>query len=140
MQQPPQARSGGRHAEVERLARRPQPPAAHVVGERRHRELLGDLGLADECPRAVAPHEIALTDEIVERCANGQPGHAEVGAQLPLGRDRVADRELLDEVEDQVSGRCLFRHGGHRNPRQRQVNTRSRRDRGGRLDLDGLVR
>ncbi len=57
---------------------------------------------------------MALAHEVVERGAHGEAGHAEVGAQLPLRGNRVADRELLDEVEHQVARRGLLRHVAHR--------------------------
>src|SRR5262249_13133893 len=90
----------GRHgAEIEGLACRAQPAAPHVVGERGHRELLRDLGLAHERSRSVPANEVPLPDEVVERGANSEPGDAEVRAQLPLGRNRLADGEVLDEIE-----------------------------------------
>ena len=73
------------------------------------------------CRRTSMP----VADEVVERRANGQARDAEVGAELPLGRDRVADAELLDQVEDAVRAsrsasstvvaRC-HRVGRHRRP------------------------
>src|SRR5207302_10769462 len=84
------------------------PP--NVVGERLQGQLLGDLGLADERARAAPADEVALADEPVESGAHGQPGDAEVGAQLSLGRDRLADPQLLDEIEHLVARLALFRH------------------------------
>ena len=49
-----------------------------------------------------------LVLDLVERCAHGQPRHPEVGAQLAFRRNRVADRELLDEVEDEIPSRGLL--------------------------------
>ena len=51
-------------------------------------------------------------DEVVERGADREARDAQVAAQLPLGGDRLADPELLDEVEDlrrasrSASSRC----------------------------------
>jgi hypothetical protein len=103
-----------------------QAATTHVVGERRHRELLRDLGLADECAGTVSAHEIALADEVVQCGADRQPRDAEVGAQLTLRGDRVADRELLDQVEHEVARRRLLRHRGHRNPAPGVVKTKAR--------------
>ena len=47
------------------------------------------------CRRTSMP----VADEIVERRPHRQARDAEVDAELPLGRDRVADAELLDQVE-----------------------------------------
>ena len=49
--------------------------------------------------RCRAGARASLADEIVERRSHRQARDTEVGAQLPLGRDRVADAELLDQVE-----------------------------------------
>ena len=119
VEQPSEARARGDDAKVERPALRPQAAAPHVVGERRHRQLLRDLRLADERARAVPPNEVALAHEVVERGPYGQARDAEVGAELTLRRDRVADGELLDEVEHEVSRRRLLRHAAHRNPAPR---------------------
>src|SRR5438876_3018341 len=37
--------------------------------------------------------------EVVERGSDGQAGHSEIGAQLPLGGDRLAHVEPLDQIE-----------------------------------------
>ena len=49
------------------------------------------LGSLTNVPLSAAAHQVALADELVERGADGQPGDAEVGAELPLGRNRIAD-------------------------------------------------
>ena len=69
------------------------------------------------------PHEISLADEVVERRPHRQPRDAEVGAQLTLGRNRIADRQLLDEVEHEISRLRLLRHAGHRSLLPIVVNT-----------------
>ena len=72
------------------------PAAPHVLGERRHRQLLGDLRLADERAAAVPPHEQPFADEVVERRAHGEARHAEVaaaaGARTGSRRPRRAAR------------------------------------------------
>ena len=110
MEEAAEPRARGNDLQLERPRGRPHPAALHVVGEGRERQLLRDLRLADERARAAAADEVALADEVVEGGADGQPRDAEVGAELPLGRDRVADAELLDEVEDTVSRLALLRH------------------------------
>jgi hypothetical protein len=107
---PAQPRSRGGDAELEGAARRSHPAPAHVVGERRHRQLLRDLRLADERAGAAAADDVALALEVVERRAHGQSRHAKVRRELALGRDRVAHLELLDEVEDEVAGLALLGH------------------------------
>ena len=107
----PRCAPAGDDAEVERAAARHHAAAAHVLGEGGHRQLLGDLRLADERAAAVAADEHPVADEIVERGPHREPRDAEVGAQLPLGRDRVADAELLDQVEDAAPRLALLRDG-----------------------------
>jgi hypothetical protein len=104
-----EVRAGELRVERERPRAGAHPPLAHVLAERRHRQLLGDLRLAHERPGAAAPDEVALSDELVEGGAHGQPRDAEVGAELPLGGDRAADAHALDEVEDLVAGLRLLR-------------------------------
>src|SRR5262249_40877077 len=115
VQEPAEACPSRDGPEVERLARGPQPAAPHVVGEGRHGELLRDLRLADEGARTVAPHEVPFTHQVVERRAHRETRDSEVHTQLALGRDSFSDRELLDEVEDEIARRCLLRHPKHRN-------------------------
>ena len=52
--------------------------------------------------------------EVVERRAHREPGDSEIRAQLALGRDRVADAELLDQVEHAAARLALLRHGSGR--------------------------
>ena len=106
----PRCAPAGVDAEVERPAPGHHPAPPHVLGERGHRQLLRDLGLADERPAAVTPDEQSLAHELVERGANRQPRHAEIDGQLALRRDRLADAELLDQVEDAVPHLALLRH------------------------------
>ena len=94
------------------------PATLHVLGEGGHRQLLGDLRLAHERPAPVPAHEHAVADEIVEGRSDGQARDTEVDAELPLGRDRVADPELLDQVEHPGTRLGLLgdgsRSGSHR--------------------------
>src|SRR5215831_7589734 len=106
--------------EVERTTRRHHAAAAHVLRERRHRQLLRDLRLADERPAAAPLDEQAIADEIVERCPDGKPRHPEVAAELPLRGDRVTDSESLDQVEDAFARLALLgADRAHRAPRGR---------------------
>ena len=125
VEKPAETRSCRDDPEIERLALGSQPAAPHVVGERRHRELLGDLRLAHERAGAVSADQVALAHEIVEGGAHREPGNAEVRAQLTLGRDRVADGVLLDEVEHEVARLRLLRHAEHRNRPPVLVKTRT---------------
>ena len=125
VEKPSETRACLHGPEIERLALRSQPAAPHVVCERRHGELLGDLRLAHERAGAVSADQVALPDEIVEGGAHREPGNAEVRAQLTLGRDRVADGVLLDEVEHEIPGLRLLRHAEHRNRPPVLVNTRT---------------
>jgi hypothetical protein len=59
--------------QLERRAAGDHAPPAHVLGERRHRELLRDLRLAHEGARTAAADEVALPHEAVERGADGEP-------------------------------------------------------------------
>ena len=93
MEQAAEARARGDDLERERAAGRPHPAAPHVLRERGHRQLLRDLRLADERARAAPAHEKALADEVVQRRAHREPRDAEIGAQLALRRDRLADVE-----------------------------------------------
>ena len=91
MHDPPQPGAGRGRAEVERATARNHPAPAHVLGERGHRQLLGDLGLADERAAPPLAHEVAVAHEVVQGGPHGQPRHPEIGRELPLRRDRVAD-------------------------------------------------
>src|SRR6476646_1580905 len=97
-------------AQRERLAARHHPAPAHVLAERRHRELLRDLGLLDIGSAAAPAHQVALARELVERGANGQARDAEVRAELSLGGDRGADAEPLNELEHLLPRRALLGH------------------------------
>jgi hypothetical protein len=97
-------------SELDRPAPGHHSPAAHVFAERRQRELLGDLRLADERAAPVPPLQVAVPDEVVERGAEGQSGDAEVGAEPAFGGDRLADAELLDQLEDPLPGQDLLAH------------------------------
>ena len=102
-------RAGVRHLERERPAPRAQPAAAHLLAERRHRQLLRDLRLADVRAAAAPADEIALARKLVDRRPHGQPRDAEIVTQLPLGRDRAADADLLDQVEYLIARLALLR-------------------------------
>src|SRR5262245_1537855 len=95
------AQTGARElaGERERARARDHPAAAHVLAERGHRQLLGELRVLDIRAAAAPADEVALAGELVEGSADGQPRDAEIGAELTLGRDRRADAELLDQVE-----------------------------------------
>ena len=69
-----------------------------------------DLRLGDERARAAPAHEVALAHELVERGANGQARHAEVETELPLGGNRIADPELVDQLEHPLAGLALLAH------------------------------
>ena len=116
MEKTPEARAGRDDPKVECFALGPQSATAHVVGERRHRQLLRDLRLADERTRAVPPDEVPLAYEVVEGSPNGQSRDAEVRAQLALRRNGIADGELLDQVENKVASGSLLGHAAHRSP------------------------
>src|SRR5712691_8086194 len=98
-------------AELDRPAagRHASPP--HVLAERGQGQLLGDLRLADECAAAVPPLEVPVADEVVERRPERQTGDAELPAEPTLRGDRLADLELVDQLEDSLSGQDLFAHG-----------------------------
>ena len=70
---------------------------------------LATFGSATNVPAPLPAHEVALAHELVERGAHGQAGDAEVDAELPLGRDRRADRERLDQLEDALTRLALLR-------------------------------
>ena len=113
-------RAGRDRPELERAAARREPALAHVVAERGDRHPLRDLRLGDERARAAAAREVALADELVERRADGQPRDAEVDAELPLGRDRVADveRSISSSTCSRVS-RCFVTMARRRAPSRR---------------------
>src|SRR5206468_6272749 len=105
-----QPRTGELAREREGLAARRHAAPPHVLAERGHRELLGDLRLLDVRPAAAPAHEVALAREVVERGADGQARDAEVRAELPLGGDRGADAETLDQLEHLLPRRALPGH------------------------------
>ena len=107
-----QPSAGADHAEVERPARGNHPAAAHVLRERRNRQLLRDLRLTDERAAALPPDEVAVADEPVERGPERRTRDTERRAELPLGRDRLAHRQPLDQVEDAVDDFALLGHVG----------------------------
>jgi hypothetical protein len=110
-----------------RLAAGPHPASAHVLAERRHRQLLRDLRLAHEGSRAALSQQEALADEVVERGAHRQARDAEVERQLPLRRDRAADAQLVDQIDDALAGLALLRdalclgHAGRMLPARTEV-------------------
>src|SRR4051794_36088351 len=110
VQETAEPRAGRDDLEPERPAPGLHAAPAHVLGERGHGQLLRDLGLADERARAAASHEVALAGELVQGGAHRQARDAQVGAQLALGRDRLADAELVDQVEHLVAGLALLGH------------------------------
>ena len=74
-----------------RLAGR-EPARAHVVAERGDRRCPSRPSARRRtCPAPRRRDEVALAHELVERRADGEARDAEVDAELPLGRDRVAD-------------------------------------------------
>ena len=110
LQETAQTGTGEGRGHRQRTAPGHHPAPPHVLAERGHRQLLGDLRLLDVGAAAAPAHEVALAREVVERRADGQPGDAEVGRELPLGGDRVADAETLDQVHDLLAGRALLGH------------------------------
>ena len=108
MEQPTEPGACRHFPQIERAARRHEPAPPHVVAEGADIDALRDLRLGDERPRAAPPHEVALPDELVERGPDGEPRHAEIDSELPLRRDRIADIERLDELEDALPRLPLF--------------------------------
>src|SRR2546421_6456667 len=100
MEDAPEPRASRDHAKIERAASRRQAARAHVVAERRDVDALRHLGLGDERAGAATAHQVALADELVQRRAHGEARHAEVDSELPLGGDRIARAEALDQLED----------------------------------------
>ena len=111
MQQPAQVRARRSDTQLERPASGHHPPTLHVLGERGHGQLLRDLRLAHERPAAVLSHEQSLAYEVVEGRADREARYAELACELALGRNRVPDVELLDQVEDTAPGLALLRYG-----------------------------
>ena len=69
-------------------------------------------GVSQGVTAGAAPtDDVPLAREIVERGAKREPRDAEIGAQLSLGRDRLPDLELLDEIEYEIPRLALLRHG-----------------------------
>src|SRR5437763_9214723 len=100
----------GHDAQLESLAARRHAARPDLVRERAHRQLLRDLRLAHERARAAPADEAALAHEFVEGCPDREPRDAEVEAELPLGRDRLADRQLVDQVADALARLALLGH------------------------------
>ena len=69
------------------------------------------FGSLTNVPLPALADEVAVADEIVERGADGQPREAEVGGELALGRDRVTDRERVDQGEHALPGLGLLGGG-----------------------------
>src|SRR5262249_34377598 len=101
-------RPRGHGTQVERSACGHHAAPAHVLGERGHRELLRDLRLADEGAAPAPADEHPLANEVVERCPNGETRHTEVRAELTLGRNGVADGQLLDQIEHTLARLTLL--------------------------------
>ena len=104
-------RAGGGHRQRQRPRTGAHPTPPHLLAERGHRQLLGDLRLAHERAAAAPPHQVALAHEVVERGTHGQARNAQIDAQLALGGDRRANPELFDQVAYAVAGLTLL--GGH---------------------------
>src|SRR5439155_564820 len=83
-------------------------PPPHVLREGRQGQLLGDLGLGHEGAAAVAPRQVSVADELVDRGPQRQARDAQLLAELPLGRDRLADLERFDEAQDPLPGLVLL--------------------------------
>src|SRR5258707_1327163 len=62
-----------------------------------HRELRGDLRLADEGAANVTADQHAVAGEVAERRPNGETRDTVVGTELALGRLRVTHAEMLDQ-------------------------------------------
>jgi hypothetical protein len=58
----------------------------------------------------VPPFQVSVPYEVVERGPEGEPRHAELAAEAPFGRDRLADLELVDQLEHTLPGQDLFAH------------------------------
>src|SRR5439155_11980039 len=104
-----QTGAGELASERERRAARGHAAPAHVLAERGHGELLGDLGLLDVGAAAAPAYEVALPREVVERGADGQARDAQIDAELPLRGDRGADTEPLDELQHLLPRGALLR-------------------------------
>src|SRR6266550_3132464 len=111
VEEPPQARARRDDLQRKRPTARLHSSPAHVLGEGRHRQLLGDLRLADEGARPTTADHVALARQLVERRAKREPRHAEIRAELALGRDRLTHAEAFDQVEHAVPGLALLGHG-----------------------------
>src|SRR5438876_983847 len=98
-----ETRSGGGRDQLEGPAAGGHAPPPHVVAEGGEGQRLGDLRLGDVRAAAVAAVEVAVADELIEGRPDSQPGHAQVDRELALGRDRAANLEAFDQVEDAVA-------------------------------------
>ena len=109
MQDATEACAGGNRAKLERAAPRYEPRFRMSSLNEVDVGALGDLRLRDERARTTSAHQVALAHQLVERCADRQSRDTEVDAELPLGRDRVADSERLDQLEHALAGLALLR-------------------------------
>src|SRR5262249_43438586 len=53
---------------------------------------------------------MTVADKVVERGPDGQPGDAEIGAQLAFGRNGCAHLEVLDQGEHSLTRLALLGH------------------------------
>jgi hypothetical protein len=58
----------------------------------------------------VAAFEVAVANEVVQGGPKGESRDAELAAEPPLWRDRLTDLQLVDQLEDSLSGQDLFAH------------------------------
>ena len=113
-----QARARGRGGQLERPAAGGHAAPPHVVAEGGEGQRLGDLGLRDVGAAAVAPLQVAVADQLVEGGPEGEAGNAQLGGQLALGGNRLADQDGLDQVEHPVPRLLLFAHEWYSPPRR----------------------
>ena len=111
VQGPAEVGSGVDLLKLERSRARHHAAAAHVLAERRERELLRDLRVADERAAPVPADKKPVADEVLDRGAQRQPRDAEVAREPSLGRDRLADVEAFDQLEHPLPGLFLLVHG-----------------------------
>src|SRR6185437_10072016 len=110
MEQPAELCARRDYLQLEGAAGRAHSAALHVLREGRHGQLLCDLRLADERAGTPAANEVAVADKLVEGGSDGEARDTEIGGELPLGGDRFADSERLDQLEDAVTGLALLGH------------------------------
>src|SRR4051794_24749683 len=100
--------AGADGLERQDAAARAHAAAGHVLRERGHGQRQRDLRLGHVGAAAMPAHQQPLADELVDGLAEGRPRDAERDGQAALGRDGLADPQLVEHAQQLVADQRLL--------------------------------